>query len=51
LQELEKKYKELQSRTLDAMGQAKWGTIDDQKVVYRTARAGGAAYLAWKKGK
>jgi predicted phage-related endonuclease len=51
LQELEKKYKELQSRTLDAMGKAKWGTIDDQKVVYRTARAGGAAYLAWKKGK
>jgi predicted phage-related endonuclease len=51
LQEIEKKYKELQSRTLDAMGQAKWGTVDDQKIVYRTARAGGAAYLAWKKGK
>jgi putative phage-type endonuclease len=51
LQEVEKRYKELQSRTLDAMGRAKWGMIDDQKVVYRTARAGGAAYLAWKKGK
>lgn len=51
LQELEKKYKELQSRTLDAMGKAKWGTVDDQKVVYRTARGNGAPYLAFKKGK
>jgi predicted phage-related endonuclease len=49
LQEIEKKYKELQSRTLDAMGKAKWGTVDDQKVVYRTSRAGGQPYLAWKK--
>ena len=49
LQELERKYKELQSRTLDAMGKAKWGTVDDQKVVYRTSRAGGQPYLAWKK--
>ena len=49
LQEVEKRYKELQSRTLDAMGQAKWGTVDDQKVVYRTSRAGGQPYLAWKK--
>ena len=51
LQEIEKKYKELQSRTLDALGKAKWGTVDDQKIVYRTARAGGLPYLAWKKGK
>jgi len=49
LQELERKYKELQSRTLDAMGKAKWGTVDDQKIVYRTSRAGGQPYLAWKK--
>lgn len=48
----EKKYKELQSRTLDAMGLAKWGTISDEKYVYRTSRAGGTPYLAWvKKGK
>jgi len=49
LEELKKKYQELQSRTLDAMGNAKWGTIDDRKVVYRTSRSGGAPYLAWKK--
>jgi putative phage-type endonuclease len=49
LQELERKYKELQSRTLDAMGKAKWGTVDDQKIVYRTSRAGGQPFLAWKK--
>ena len=50
LQEIEKKYKELQSRTLDAMGKAKWGTVDDKKIVYRTSRAGAQPYLAWKKG-
>jgi len=50
LQEQEKKYRELQSRTLDALGQAKWGLIDDRRVVYRTSRNGGNAYLAWKKG-
>lgn len=50
LQEVEKKYRELQSRTLDALGQAKWGLIDDRRVVYRTSRNGGNAYLAWKKG-
>jgi predicted phage-related endonuclease len=49
LEEVKKKYTELQSRTLDAMGKAKWGTIDDRKVVYRTSRSGGAPYLAWKK--
>lgn len=49
LEELKKRYQELQSRTLDAMGNAKWGTIDDRKVVYRTSRSGGAPYLAWKK--
>lgn len=49
LQEIEKKYKELQSRTLDAMGTAKWGTVNDEAIVYRTARAGGTPYLAWKK--
>ena len=50
LQELERKYKELQSRTLDAMGKAKWGTVNDLKIVYRTSRSGGQPYLAWKKG-
>ena len=49
LEELKKKYQELQSRTLDAMGKAKWGTVDDLKIVYRTSRSGGAPYLAWKK--
>lgn len=49
LQEQEKKYRELQSRTLEALGNAKWGLIDDRKVVYRTARNGGTPYLAWKK--
>ncbi len=52
LQERERFYKELQSRTLDALGQAKWGLVDDEKLVYRTSRAGGTPYLAWvKKGK
>jgi len=51
LQEQEKKYKELQSRTLDALGSAKWGTVDDQKIVYKTSRSGGTPYLAWVKGK
>lgn len=50
-QESEKKYKELQSRTLDAMGKAKWGEIDGQKVVYRTSKAVGTPFLAWKKTK
>ncbi len=49
LQEVEKKYREMQSRTLDALGQAKWGLIDDKRVVYRTSRNGGTPYLAWKK--
>lgn len=49
LQEQEKKYRELQSRTLDALGQAKWGLVDDKRIVYRTSRNGGTPYLAWKK--
>lgn len=49
LQEQEKRYKELQSRTLDAMGQAKWGTVNDERILYRTARGNGMPYLAWKK--
>lgn len=50
--EAEKRYKELQSRTLDAIGSAKYGTVDDQPIVYRTSRNGGTPYLAWvKKGK
>ena len=49
LEELKKKYQELQSRTLDAMGKAKWGTVDDNRIIYRTSRSGGAPYLAWRK--
>lgn len=51
LQASETKYRELQSRTLEAMGQAKWGTVDDKKIVYRTSRGNGQPYLAWVKGK
>lgn len=49
LQEQEKKYREIQSRTLAALGNAKWGLCDDRRIVYRTARNGGTPYLAWKK--
>lgn len=49
LQEQEKKYREMQSRSLEALGQAKWGLIDGLRVVYRTARNGGTPYLAFKK--
>lgn len=51
LQASETKYRELQSRTLEAMGQAKWGAVDDKKIVYRTSRGNGQPYLAWVKGK
>jgi hypothetical protein len=45
------KYQELQSRTLDAMGSAKWGSINDDIVLFRTQRGVGAPYIQWKKGK
>jgi len=46
------KYRELQSRTLDALGSAKWGSVNDEVILYRTRKGLGAPYLAWKrKGK
>ena len=45
----ENKLRELQSRTLDAMGTSKYGTVNDEVVVYRTQRKDGSPYLAWKK--
>lgn len=45
------KYQELQSRTLDALGSAKWGAINDEIVLYRTQRGSGAPFISWKKGK
>lgn len=47
----EAKYRELQSRTLDAMGSAKWGAINDEVVLYRSQRGNGAPYITWKKRK
>lgn len=43
------KYRELQSRTLDALGNAKWGAVNDEIVLYRTRKGQGAPYLSWKK--
>lgn len=51
LDEAEFKYRELLSRTLDAMGTSKYGAVEDQVIVYRTQRKDGKPYLAWKKGK
>lgn len=51
LQVAEEKYRELQSRTLAAMGTAKWGAINDEVVLYRTQRKNGAPYIQWKKAK
>jgi hypothetical protein len=45
----ETKYRELQSRVLDAMGSAKWGAVNDEVILYRTQRGNGAPYLTWKK--
>lgn len=45
----ETKYRELQSRVLDAMGSAKWGAVNDDVILYRTQRGNGAPYLTWKK--
>ena len=45
----EVKYRELQSRTLDAMGSAKFGAVDDVVIVQRQQRGQGAPFLTWKK--
>jgi len=39
----------MQSRTLEAMGTAKYGVVDDKILVYRSQRGTGAPYLNWKK--
>jgi hypothetical protein len=44
-------YQELQSRTLEALGSAKWGAINDEIVLFRTQRGVGAPYIQWKKSK
>lgn len=49
LKAAERHYNELQSRTLDAMGKAKSGTVDDRVVVTRQARGVNAPYLVIKK--
>lgn len=43
------KYRELQSRTLNAMGSAKFGAVDDRVIVQRQQRGQGAPFLTWKK--
>jgi predicted phage-related endonuclease len=48
-QAAEKHYKEMQSRTLDAMGTSKYGMVDDRVIVYRSQRGSGAPFLNWKK--
>lgn len=48
-QAAEKHYKEMQSRTLEAMGTAKYGAVDDKVIVYRSQRGSGAPFLNWKK--
>ena len=44
-------YRELQSRTLDALGEAKYGVYDDEIICQRQARAGYAPTLQMKKAK
>lgn len=51
LEVAETRYRELQSRTLAAMGSAKWGAVNDEVVLYRSQRGNGAPYLTWKKKK
>lgn len=46
----EKHLNEMKSRVLDAMGNAKRGTIEDVWIVTRQARNGGTPYLVNKKG-
>ena len=49
MEEAEKHYRELQSRTLDAMGSAKFGAVDDRVIVQRQQRGQGQPFLTWKK--
>jgi len=49
LDKAEVKYRELQSRTLDALGVAKFGSVDDRVIVQRQQRGSGLPFLTWKK--
>ena len=40
---------EMKSRTLDALGSAKYGTFDDRKICYRSSKSGGTPFLVIKK--
>ena len=51
LKEAETFYREMQSRTLEALGEAKFGTVDDVVVVSKTQRGNYAPSLTIKKGK
>lgn len=51
LKQAEAHYRELQSRTLDALGSAKFGTVDEVVVCSRQQRGNYAPSLAIKKGK
>lgn len=51
LKDAEAFYREMQSRTLDALGDAKFGTVDDVVVVSKTQRGNYAPSLTIKKGK
>lgn len=43
------KLNELKSRTLDALGSAKYGVVDERKVCYRSSKSGGTPFLVVKK--
>ena len=51
LKDAEAFYREMRSRTLDALGEAKFGTVDDVVVVSKTQRGNYAPSLTIKKGK
>jgi putative phage-type endonuclease len=51
LSEAEARFREMQSRVLDAMGNAKYGSVEDRVLVYRSQRGNSAPYLTFKKGK
>lgn len=50
LDDAEVKYREMQSRVLDALGNSKYGCVEDRVIVYRTQRGQGKPFLSWKKG-
>lgn len=47
--EAQAKLNELKSRTLDALGSAKYGVVEERKVCYRSSKSGGTPYLVVKK--